>query len=311
VLVDANRLPEPTPAAFLNLLHRALERQSPAAPAAAAEAPSPDPLEALEAALLRRRPQAQCFLLDLSLLLDREGKLFGPGDRALFNNLRALRDAHKYHLTYVAASRHPLPPGTELSELFYGHTLWLGPLAAGDARWSAAGYAARARQAWPPDVIDALIAASGGYPSLLRGVCEALAAGAPLEVAALAGHPAVHSRVAEFWADAPQPGELRAAGLDGLALLMAGQPAPLDTWRLTAKEKRLLEHFQAHPGQVCEKDDVIRAVWPEDRVFERGVRDDSLAQLVRRLREKIEPDPAQPQFIHTVPGRGYRFTGPR
>ncbi|HLE30620.1 MAG TPA: helix-turn-helix domain-containing protein [Anaerolineales bacterium] len=39
----------------------------------------------------------------------------------------------------------------------------------------------------------------------------------------------------------------------------------------------------------------------------RGVRDDSLAQLVRRLREKIEPDPANPRHIHTVPGRGYRF----
>jgi DNA-binding winged helix-turn-helix (wHTH) protein len=49
-------------------------------------------------------------------------------------------------------------------------------------------------------------------------------------------------------------------------------------------------------------------VWPEDRVFERGVRDDSLAQLVRRLREKIEPDPSAPRFILTVPGRGYRFS---
>ena len=38
-----------------------------------------------------------------------------------------------------------------------------------------------------------------------------------------------------------------------------------------------------------------------------GVRDDSLAQLVRRLREKIEPNPATPQHIHTVPGRGYKF----
>jgi two-component system KDP operon response regulator KdpE len=58
---------------------------------------------------------------------------------------------------------------------------------------------------------------------------------------------------------------------------------------------------------VCEKDDLIQAVWPEDKIFEQGIRDDSLAQLVRRLRKKIEPDPASPRRIHTIPGRGYRF----
>jgi DNA-binding response OmpR family regulator len=29
--------------------------------------------------------------------------------------------------------------------------------------------------------------------------------------------------------------------------------------------------------------------------------------LVRRLRIKIEPNPSDPRFIHTVPGRGYHF----
>jgi DNA-binding winged helix-turn-helix (wHTH) protein len=58
---------------------------------------------------------------------------------------------------------------------------------------------------------------------------------------------------------------------------------------------------------LVEKDDLIRAVWPEDKLFEDGGRDDSLAQLIRRLRRKIEPDPARPQIIQTVPGRGYRL----
>jgi DNA-binding winged helix-turn-helix (wHTH) protein len=89
---------------------------------------------------------------------------------------------------------------------------------------------------------------------------------------------------------------------------MAGRAPTFDTSHLTAKENSLLRYFLSHPDEVCEKDDLIRAVWPEDKVFERGVRDDSLAQLVRRLREKIEPDPANPHYIHTVPGRGYRFT---
>jgi two-component system response regulator SaeR len=72
----------------------------------------------------------------------------------------------------------------------------------------------------------------------------------------------------------------------------------------------LLEYFRVHPNQVCEKDELIRGVWPEDKIYERGIRDDSLAQLIRRLREKIEPDPSNPQRIHTVPGRGYRYSSP-
>jgi DNA-binding response OmpR family regulator len=80
-----------------------------------------------------------------------------------------------------------------------------------------------------------------------------------------------------------------------------------DTNQLTAKEHLLWEYFNTHSSEVCEKDDLIRAVWREDRIYEQGIRDDSLAQLVRRLREKIEPDPSNPRYIQTIPGRGYRF----
>ena len=83
-------------------------------------------------------------------------------------------------------------------------------------------------------------------------------------------------------------------------------PTQEDT-ELTAKEHLLLAYFLAHPEIVCEKDELIQAVWPEDRIFEEGVRDDSLAQLIRRLRMKIEADPSQPRYIHTVAGRGYRY----
>ena len=59
---------------------------------------------------------------------------------------------------------------------------------------------------------------------------------------------------------------------------------------------------------MCSKDELIAAVWPEE-IYVEGTRDDSLAQLVRRLRLKVEPDPAHPRRIKTVPGRGYLWVG--
>jgi DNA-binding winged helix-turn-helix (wHTH) protein len=103
--------------------------------------------------------------------------------------------------------------------------------------------------------------------------------------------------------------DLKKSALDGLPLLeevSAGEA--IDTSQLTAKESFLLEYFRSHPNDVCTKDDIVQAVWPEDQIYERGIRDDSLSQLVRRLRVKIEPDPSTPRYIHTVPGRGYRYT---
>jgi hypothetical protein len=315
VLVDGNRVVGDTAEAYLQLMLRTLQQVVPAEHDR--EPSAPPALDALDNAIQRRLDALAssagglCFLLDLSLLVDRAGRLLGSSSGGLYNNLRALRDAHKYRLTYVAATRHPLPSENELAELFFGRTLWLGPLAPADAEWNVRRFAERAGQAWPAATVARVTSLSGGYPALLRSVCEAHAAGAGLTEAELAAHPAIQRRVAEFWADEPGQDELEAAGLTGIALLMAGRPIQIDPSGLTAKEHALLRYLQGRAGEVCEKDDVIRAVWPEDRILERGVRDDSLAQLVRRLREKIEPDPANPRLVHTVPGRGYRFAPAR
>jgi hypothetical protein len=322
-LVDCNRLDEPSPAAIFRLIRRALTDSplpqgdaSPEAKRSGEGAGVRGELDALDAAIERRLNVSQSSLslgLDASLLFSRFDDL--AHDQAFSGNLRALRDAHKYRLTFVTATRHPLPPRTELSELFYANTLWLGPLSESDARWNVTQYAGRKELKWDEATTDSLIAISRGYPSLLRAVCEAHADGAGPDVNGLSPHPAVRARVDEFWADNPTDDEVQHSGLENLPLLMAGRPLmgifdtlTFDTSHLTAKENLLLNYFVAHPDVVCEKDDLIRAVWPEDKVFERGVRDDSLAQLVRRLREKIEPDPSNPRYIHTVPGRGYRFT---
>ncbi len=294
VLTDLNRLPAATPEALFSQIGRALSEGT---------IPGPTPsLETLSGLIEKRltRPESS-----LALLLDRFDDV--AGSLVLAGNLRALRDAHKYQLTFVTATRRPLPPRTEFSELFYAHQLWLGRLSESDARWNVRRYAARRGLAWGTAVEDPLLAVSAGYPSFLRAVCEAHAAGASLDLASLAAHPAVRMRVEEFLADQPTDEELRHVGLANAPLLRASLPSAEPSTGLTAKEARLLSYFQAHPHVVCEKDDLIRAVWPEDKVFERGVRDDSLAQLVRRLREKIEPEAAHPQHIHTAAGRGYRY----
>jgi two-component system response regulator ResD len=309
VLVDCNRLPEPGPEALLSLVRHALGDPAPAS----------GELQALDTAIGRcLSGPPGC----LSLLLDRfdslAGQTGGGAQRVVAGNLRALRDSHKYSLTFVTATRRPLEPHTELAELFYANTLWLGPLSESDACWNVARYAARKGLQWDRSIAQALYEITWGYPSFLRAACEAAAAGASLSAGELRAHPAVARRLAEFWADEPCEEDLRRSGLAGHPLLAGGRPAGstaqapaglfIDHSHLTAKEHLLLEHLQQRPGEVCEKDDLIRAVWPEDKIFERGVRDDSLAQLVRRLREKIEKDPSEPRYIHTVPGRGYRFT---
>jgi len=291
-LIDCNRLAEGE--SLLRFIRRTLGD--------AAEVK--DELTALDALIGKRLAEPGSRLI---LLLDRLG-VAARAEAALFGQLRALRDAHKYALTYVTATRRPLDPNTEFAELFFAHTLWLGPLSENDARWNVARFAERHGLAWDEATTDKLIEMSGGYASFLRAICEAHAAGAPLKVEPLRAHPAVAARIEEFLADNPSEEDLRRSGLGLTGLLKpVGSAANFDTTHFTAKELLLFNYLQAHANEVCAKDDLIRAVWPEDKIFEKGVRDDALAQLVRRLREKIEPEAARPRYIHTVAGRGYRF----
>jgi hypothetical protein len=249
----------------------------------------------------------------LCLMFDRFDVLAEAECPGLFSQLRALRDAHKYRLTYVVASRKPLDADNELAELFFAHSLWLGPLAESDAAWSIGQFVKRRGLGWNPETIQKIIQLSGGCPSFLRAVCEAHAAGVALETKTLLAHPALKTRLAEFWSDAPTQDDLTLSGLSGHPFLAKAtatptSPGEIDTSNLTALENRLLAYLREHPNRVCEKDELVRAVWPEDKIYETGIRDDSLAQLVRRLRKKIEVDDADPQLIQTVPGRGYRYT---
>ena len=325
-MVDCNRLGQPTLESFFRLLYRSLCPGLPAKTSSSkVEEPDLSDIVTLTGEILALSQK-------LCLLLDRFDALMSLADFPLIaSNLRALRDDYKYQLTYVTASRLPVDSNTELAELFFAHTLWLGPLEKSDALWSARRDSLRftSGEPWSYEIFDRLIALTGGYPSFLRAACEAYASSVPLDAEALSQYPAVRRRLDEFWADEPRPETLRLAGLEGHPLLQVSRPelhlsahanqagaaanekpgsmAGIDQASLTAKEHLLLQYFLAHSNQVCEKDNLVRAVWSEDVIFSQGIRDESLAQLVRRLRTKIEPDPANPTYIQTVPGRGYLF----
>ncbi len=76
---------------------------------------------------------------------------------------------------------------------------------------------------------------------------------------------------------------------------------------LTGAEFRLLKYLLLHPDQVMEREDVISVVWQASATT-LGVTDQAVDQLVFRLRKKIEEDPNNAEHLHTIKGRGFRFT---
>ena len=75
----------------------------------------------------------------------------------------------------------------------------------------------------------------------------------------------------------------------------------------TATEFRLLDYFARHIGRVFTRDQLLDSVW-RDTAY---VTPRSVDVYVRRIREKIEPDPESPRYLKTVRGAGYRFEAPK
>ncbi len=74
--------------------------------------------------------------------------------------------------------------------------------------------------------------------------------------------------------------------------------------RLTAKEFDLLQLFITNRGKVFNRETMLETVWKYDYMGDARTVD----VHIRRLREKIERDPGQPEFIFTKWGVGYYFT---
>ncbi|MBI9050843.1 MAG: winged helix-turn-helix domain-containing protein [Anaerolineaceae bacterium] len=240
----------------------------------------------------------------ICLIIDRFDAFQDEQAKTIASQLRYLRDTFKYQLTYILGTRTPIDHENEIAELCYAHTIYLGALSKADALWSVQSYTARNQLTWDDTVTEKIIDASGAYPSFMRAACEAVAAGCIPDANQLLQNSAVLRRLEEFKHSQTTPDLLEKSGLTDHPWIQSSQPG-MDTEQLTAQEFRLLSALQANSAELCTKDELIQAIWPEDKIYGQGLRDDSLAQLVRRLRTKIEPDPSNPQKIQTVPGRGY------
>ncbi|HLK47461.1 MAG TPA: response regulator transcription factor [Bryobacteraceae bacterium] len=100
-----------------------------------------------------------------------------------------------------------------------------------------------------------------------------------------------------------QPARVLEAGgieLDRTSCQVRVNGAPL---ALTATEFRLLEFLMSRPGAVFSREQLLNAVWGQDR----AITDRAVDVYVLRLRQKVEKDPANPLLIHSIRGFGYTF----
>lgn len=108
---------------------------------------------------------------------------------------------------------------------------------------------------------------------------------------------------------------LRRAGLETNAAPLAAGRIKLDAEehtvqvgeqtavRLTKLETRLLQMLLANAGHTVSSDRLLIQVWGHKGAGDRQL----LKQLVHRVRQKIEADPAVPQLLQTAPGAGYKL----
>lgn len=73
--------------------------------------------------------------------------------------------------------------------------------------------------------------------------------------------------------------------------------------RLTSKEFHILKLFMQNQSRVFTKEQIYQLIWEED-YFDN---ENAINVHIRRLREKIEKDPSNPQYIRTIWGIGYKL----
>ena len=77
---------------------------------------------------------------------------------------------------------------------------------------------------------------------------------------------------------------------------------------LSKPQYRLLVLLYGNIGDVCTRDEVVEAVWPD--VLGEGVTEQSIDALVHRLRERLDECDPEHQYVETVRGHGFRLNNP-
>jgi two-component system KDP operon response regulator KdpE len=105
------------------------------------------------------------------------------------------------------------------------------------------------------------------------------------------------------WDESQAPREVLTHGeleLDARQMQVKCDGTPI---KLTRTEYNLLHYFMQHVGRVLSHRDILQSVWGP----EYGNESEYLRVYVGRLRRKIEPDTANPRYLLTEHGIGYRF----
>lgn len=112
----------------------------------------------------------------------------------------------------------------------------------------------------------------------------------------------VHARLRRRGGDTPHTGPLPigVAEVDFARHVLSRDGAALE---VSAKEMELLRYLVMHRGQVVSRDELLAKVWGHQ--CETTTR--TVDNFIVRIRKKIEPDPAEPRFLITVHGSGYKL----
>ena len=88
-----------------------------------------------------------------------------------------------------------------------------------------------------------------------------------------------------------------------LALFALPMTATAEEKTLTAKEFDLLSFLASHPDRVYTKDELFREIWDMESFGDIA----TVTVHIKKIREKIEENAVNPQYIETIWGKGYRF----
>ncbi|HSV86297.1 MAG TPA: winged helix-turn-helix domain-containing protein [Levilinea sp.] len=317
------------------------------------------PVLALRQLELAMRMICQEHNIQVRFLLDEFDGIYRSLPALSLDNLRALRDANKHHLSYVLFLRQPLarlrePAGNEsFYELFSRALLGLTPYTPEDVGDMFAQVQARRQVELPAAQREIIHTLSGGHPGTIMALFdlalkqpELVQAGSIL---ALAQDALIVEECRKLWHSLDSDERLsmleiaqgsRPAAETSELLLLKGlavnQDGKLKLFnplieayaRQADIEDKLTIHALArtvmlggrkipqqaplvfdlllylyeHAGEVCDREQIIQALYHNNHA---DINDNALDNLVKRARQAIEPEPQKPRYLITCRGVGY------